>query len=160
LGRSSIAELTFRAAVRKDIPDLVALDHICFPEELAYDGRVFEDILDWRGSWHIVALHGERVVGFVAAVPYDRFAHFITLDIHPDFRRMGLGNMLMDAAERMIAEDGFKIAVLEVESDNEAAIALYKKRGYTIRGMLKGYYANGKDAYVMSKVLSDYGDGL
>jgi len=153
LKSQSIIEVTFRAAGRNDVPALAALDRLCFSKEAAYGAKTFDDILDWRGSWHIVAEQKGAIIGFVAAVPYGKFAHFITLDIHPDFRNAGLGNALMSAIEQMIFNSGYKTAVLEVETDNAAAVELYKKRGYVVRGKIDNYYENGKDAYVMSKAL-------
>lgn len=154
MSTKNISEISFRSATKDDISELVRLDSLCFPKSLAYGAHVFKDIIDWRGSFHIVAEHKGKIVGFVAAIPDGIFAHFITLDVHPDYRRMGLGNLLMEKVEQMAKSKNLKLAVLEVETDNEAAINLYIARGYEISGRLKNYYANKKDAYVMSKLLN------
>jgi ribosomal-protein-alanine N-acetyltransferase len=40
---------------------------------------------------------------------------------------------------------------LEVRKTNEEAIAVYEKLGYTVRRVLRGYYRDGEDAYLMVK---------
>lgn len=147
-------DIFFRPATKDDIPELVALDHLCFPKEQAYGAHVFMDILNWPGALHIVAEHKGQIIGFVAGIPDKIFIHMITLDVHPDFRRKGLGNRLMDMIESMSKDLNAKLVVLEVGVDNEAAINLYLARGYTTNGTLKNYYSNGKHAYVMSKLLA------
>lgn len=66
----------------------------------------------------------------------------------PEYRRMGVGEMLMEAAIKYYAT--YKI-VLEVRVDNEPAIALYKKMGLTCLGVRKRYYENGDDAFIFGR---------
>jgi len=40
---------------------------------------------------------------------------------------------------------------LEVRKANEAATGIYEKLGYDIKRVLKGYYRDGEDAYLMIK---------
>jgi ribosomal protein S18 acetylase RimI-like enzyme len=41
-------------------------------------------------------------------------------------------------------------AVLEVDTENVAAISFYKKVGFTTQGIRKKYYEGKKDAYLMT----------
>ena len=150
----SIPDIFFRPATKDDIPELVALDHLCFSKQQAYGANVFADILDWRGALHIVAERKGKIIGFVAGIPDKIFVHMTTLDVHPDFRRKNLGNGLMEMIENMSKDLKVKLIVLEVGFDNTPAIELYLARGYTTNGTLKNYYANGEHAYVMSKLLA------
>ncbi len=66
----------------------------------------------------------------------------------PSYRRRGLGEQLVREA---ISAQGVRRAFLEVAVDNEAAIALYKKLGFSVTGIRRGYYEQKRDAYVMSR---------
>ena len=77
-------------------------------------------------------------------------AHITLLGIHPDYRRQGLGQLLLftlleDAIARQL-----KWATLEVNENNIAAIELYQKLGFQVAGKRKGYYQpTGDDALVL-----------
>jgi len=43
---------------------------------------------------------------------------------------------------------------LETATDNTSAIAFWQKHGYRKRGVKKGYYPGGRDAFSMSKLLA------
>ena len=44
---------------------------------------------------------------------------------------------------------GFKHIFLEVRTDNETAIALYKKFGFNVKKTLEAFYLDKRDAYLM-----------
>ena len=58
--------------------------------------------------------------------------------VHPDFRRQGLGELLMRQV-LFDLQDQYQQAWLEVNSDNPPAIALYRKLGFDI-SVNYGYY--------------------
>lgn len=64
----------------------------------------------------------ERLVGYIQE-----------LLVHPAYRRLGAAMHLLDAAERFfLAEHGFAEVYLATSPDNEAALSLYRSRGYVI----------------------------
>jgi len=53
--------------------------------------------------------------------------------VHPAYRRLGVAMHLLDAAERFfLDEQRFSQVFLATSPDNEAAIQLYRSRGYTV----------------------------
>ena len=48
-----------------------------------------------------------------------------------------------------------KSCYLEVHVSNEPAINLYKKAGFEVQRFIRGYYADGENAYIMSKRIQD-----
>jgi ribosomal protein S18 acetylase RimI-like enzyme len=53
--------------------------------------------------------------------------------VHPASRRRGVAMHLLDAAERFFLEEhAFALVELTTSPDNEAALQLYRSRGYTI----------------------------
>ncbi|AJE32285.1 GNAT family acetyltransferase [Corynebacterium humireducens NBRC 106098 = DSM 45392] len=74
-----------------------------------------------------------------------------TIGVDPAQQRRGLGRLLMDQLMRLA--DGLDGEVfLEVRTDNEAAIAMYRSFGFEVIGERKGYYQpSGADAYTMKR---------
>ena len=88
----------------EDFARLCELDRICFTEGIAYSPEEIWLALAQRGSLAYVAEMrvDERlqVMGFVLAHSGRRkTGHIVTIDIHPDCRRQGLGEDLMKTAE-------------------------------------------------------------
>lgn len=50
--------------------------------------------------------------------------------VHPDYRNLGVGKALLDAAECALAESGVDTIALEAMATNNAARRLYARRGY------------------------------
>jgi ribosomal protein S18 acetylase RimI-like enzyme len=69
-----------------------------------------------------VAVEGDALVGYIQE-----------LLVHPAYRRLGVAGHLLDAAEPyFLAEHGVDRIELATSPDNDAAIRLYRSRGYTI----------------------------
>lgn len=88
-----------------------------------------------------------------------RHAGNIGMSVRDDWHGKGVGSALM-AAIVDIADNWLNYRRLEltVYVDNEAALALYRKFGFTIEGTLREYaYRDGAyvDAYTMARLRSD-----
>lgn len=119
------------------------------PRLLLYYLRLSQDLF-------IVCRSGGRVAGYAIGVIEDlgRVGHVVSICVHRDYRRRGIGRRLMEILEKLFIERGALEARLEVRVSNEAAISLYRSLGYTIAGIYRGYYSDGEDAYIMIKTLS------
>jgi ribosomal protein S18 acetylase RimI-like enzyme len=51
--------------------------------------------------------------------------------VHPDYRQQGIAYQLMQAAMKMVVHRGGNAAILQVETENEAARHLYRSLGFT-----------------------------
>ena len=100
----------------------------------------------------------QRIAGFcVMDWQMDRgrkLGHFITIDVAPELRRLGIGRTLMVAAEARFVELACTAITLEVAVDNHGAQIFYQRQGYEQTGRIRGYYADNTDALVMRKPLS------
>ena len=61
----------------------------------------------------------------------------------PDSRRSGLGSSLV---RHLLEYSGTKNVLLEVKSNNTAAIRMYEAIGFVKQGVRKKYYSGGEDA--------------
>ena len=50
-------------------------------------------------------------------------------------------------------QNGFISVKLEVKTDNEVAIAFYKRFGFVITSRLRAYYSDASDAFTMWKII-------
>ena len=110
----------------------------------------------------IVAVDGERVVGWCDAIPYwaDALKHRagLGMGVLNDYRGQGIGKELLRACLDKARTKGIKRIDLEVRADNGIAISLYEKFGFAHEGRKsmglchKGIYYDTVD---MGLVLSD-----
>jgi [ribosomal protein S18]-alanine N-acetyltransferase len=78
-------------------------------------------------------------------------AHVATIAVHPHFRRKGIGEQILLCALRSVKAEGAERAFLEVRAGNAAAQTMYKKYGFEVAGVRRGYYKdNNEDALLMN----------
>ncbi len=89
-------------------------------------------------------------------------AELLTIAVAPEARRNGEGRALLDGFLRTALARGAETAFLEVAADNAAALALYRRSGFSEAGRRRGYYHSPGnppvDALVMVKSLAAHGD--
>ncbi|MDG2615912.1 GNAT family N-acetyltransferase [Thermoleptolyngbya sichuanensis XZ-Cy5] len=97
------------------------------------------------GHYTLVATYNQSVAGSLGfstcLQPRMRhMGHISTVAVHPNFRGYGVGTALVKAAIDL-ADQWFNLHRLDlmVYTDNDAAIALYKKFGFVTEGVLKDY---------------------
>jgi tRNA threonylcarbamoyl adenosine modification protein YeaZ/ribosomal-protein-alanine acetyltransferase len=79
--------------------------------------------------------------------PFEYEVH--TIGVDPAYQGRGIGRRLLD--ELLDFADG-GVVYLEVRTDNEAAIALYRSTGFAQIGLRRRYYrVSGADAYTMRR---------
>jgi ribosomal-protein-alanine N-acetyltransferase len=107
-----------------------------------------------------IAPGGPGTLGFVVASLNNRGAgHVITIDVIPEAQRSGIGSALLTAAEERLKLAGSTCIRLETAVNNTAALAFYKRHGYTVFKTIPRYYPDGLDAFVMQKDLLSHAPG-
>lgn len=113
------------------------------------------------GTFNLVACVENEVVGQLGLHtfphhPRRRHVGQIGMAVHDDWQGKGVGSALMQAAVDL-ADNWLNLSRLELEvyTDNEPAIALYKKFGFVTEGTLKNFaYRDGQfvDVYTMARL--------
>lgn len=144
-----------------DFETLYAIDQVCYSPAVAYTRAELEWYLGLRGAACAVAeAHGSakgaraKIGGFVVTVSRAKHGHIITIDVLETYRRAGVGSDLLRHSEEKMRDRGVSEVWLETATNNDAAIAFWKKHGYRNHGRLPNYYPDGIDAFAMSKILS------
>lgn len=143
--------MTIRRAEPSDLSRIVEIEGLCFPEETAFPPGMFAYLI--RYATTLVALEDDVIAGFIIGFADGGTGFIYTLDVHPDYRRKGIGSMLISALEEKLRAISAKRIRLEAALNNPAALALYHKAGYSEREMLRNYYGKGLHAVRMRKVL-------
>ncbi len=148
-----------RTASPDDFERIVALEKICFPKELAYTRRQLRHLLMKANSTVLVEKTSTVLRGFIIIL-YRRgtkVAGVETINVDPMYRKKGIGQRLLTAAEERIRKKGMQKIRLEVAITNQAAITLYEHAGFQKTTLLKKYYnydhEGSRDAYRMVKEL-------
>jgi ribosomal-protein-alanine N-acetyltransferase len=90
------------------------------------------------------------IIGFAGLWLMVDEAHITTIAMHPDFRRLGLGEFMLVSLIDIAYDIGAKWVTLEVRVSNYAAQNLYRKYGFREAGLRHRYYSdNQEDALIM-----------
>ena len=93
----------------------------------------------------------ELVTGFVGLWYVVDEAHIVSIGVRSEYRGMGLGEILLISAIEQARQMKSRVMTLEVRMSNHVAQNLYKKYGFTKRGVRRGYYSdNREDAVIMT----------
>ena len=110
-------------------------------ENAQYAGRRFTARYQTNGYYEITAAEG----GFrIAYTPFEAPAARSFDDVMFDkaARGQGIGSMLMARIKEAARASGARMLVLETQSCNEAAIAFYRKNGFSVIGFDLYAYSN------------------
>ena len=136
-----------------DVDQVAAIERLCFP--LPWPPETYRRDLRYNGNSHYLVAERRRsppeVVGFGGYWLISDEVHISTLGVHPDHRRLGLGEYLLAGILLEALARGAYLATLEVRVSNAAAQALYCKYGLRVVRRRRRYYRdNNEDAFVMS----------
>ncbi|MHC1590866.1 MAG: GNAT family N-acetyltransferase [Candidatus Helarchaeales archaeon] len=90
------------------------------------------------------------VLGQIGGVKGEKNASLIyAIAVHPDYRRRGIGALLIDELARALRTHHEKIKriFLHVQESNEGAIKFYMRYGFKEKKFMKKFYSWGEGAY-------------
>ncbi len=148
--------IRIREARRADFMQLWRIDQECFAPGISYTRAELAHYMARRGAFTLVAedtqVKRPQIAGFIVAQCERRgLGHVITIDVAAPARRAGLGSQLMTEAEARMKTAGCSAIYLETAVDNAAALAFYKRLGYSVLQTLPRYYHGDLDALLMGK---------
>lgn len=90
----------------------------------------------------IVAVEGERVIGWASLSQFRsragyRFTAEDSVYVHKEYRRRGVGRLLLLRLIEIARERGFHVLAAVVDGSNEASIKLHEGVGFQQAGVLK-----------------------
>jgi ribosomal-protein-alanine N-acetyltransferase len=158
-----------------DIPSVVAIDRLSFPTpwsassyayELKHRNSSFFYVLlkpdsaedsppeaGWRRWLHSATSlrpQKSRAIGYLGIRLRDLGTHISTIAVHPDWRGLGLGELLLLTAIEQSEKMNRGVVTLEVRPSNKTAQSLYQKYGFRFTGVHERYYRDGENAWLMA----------
>lgn len=140
-----------RDASEQDIERIMELEHgsIVHP----WVRSEFERLISDDGKLCLVAEKDSLIVGYIGAECVLDECNIGNIVTAREYRHTGIGTAVLNALLDELKGRGIVKVFLEVEFDNDPALALYDKTGFQRYGMRKDYYGPGMDAVLMCKNL-------
>lgn len=157
-------EYVVERAKKDDLDQIININLRTLPEN--YPRFFFEYLLERYPECFLVAKYNNKVIGYimcrvedsiVLSFPLRRIkrGHIVSFAVLPEYRRRGVGSRLLKEAINALKEIYHCVDVyLEVRISNHEAINLYRKFGFTVAQIKRGYYRDGEDAYEMALKLN------
>ena len=130
----------------EDLEQIAEIEKLCFGEPWSENSL---ELLLRDGNFGVAAIEEGRVVGYVGVISAPPEGEITNVATHPDFRRRGVGEGILEALKREAEDRGIESLYLEVRRSNSPARGLYEKMGFAVIGERKGFYKNPKEDAVL-----------
>jgi len=146
------------------VPEVAILEKNCF--SIPWSERMFYDEMKHDHAVYFIAqtefaaaVQTQKIVGYAGLWHIINEGQITNIAVAPEYRRQGIGQMLLDALARYAGEYEMVGLTLEVSINNEPAQRLYTKNGFKIEGIRKDYYSDThEDAIIMWKKFNRAGE--
>jgi len=131
-------DMLFGEATGELLDLLAALHGRCFDK--GWTPASFAQLLGKPGCGLAIASNDGVFVGFIMFQRAEVEAEIVTLAVDPSVRGEGIGKCLVEELADWARQSGVETLFLEVASNNETAIALYRNVGFVENGRRPEYY--------------------
>ncbi len=142
-----------RKARGRDLESLERIERTSFHEE-RFQRWLLQSMISEKGFLTLVALLDGEVIGYGSVYLSGTPARIVSIAVMAEARGKGVGAALLEAMENEARDLGIQSLCLEVSMSNLVALHLYLSEGYTVKGTIRDYYGEGKDAFYMVKDLA------
>jgi len=153
-----MTEVFIRDMQLSDISDVLAIERISFTTP--WDIRSFEYELGYKDTILKVAVLNNQIIGYVCVRTILDVTHILNLAVLPEFRRRGIGGMLLRDAlnELKRLKPDINLITLEVRESNTAAIELYERFGFKVMGKRISYYEKPHENAIIMGLSTAHGN--
>jgi ribosomal-protein-alanine N-acetyltransferase len=151
----SLKSLHIRPMTLVDIERVHLIDQLSFSMPWPLSSYRYELTENKASLSHVAELILEGntpiVVGMVVTWLIIDEAHIATIAVHPNYRGLGIGKLLLTCSLQEAIRAGAVTATLEVRAGNQVAAHMYTGFGFKIAGRRPRYYHdNQEDALIMT----------
>lgn len=147
--------IKFRKFSLSDLPEVMEIEKASFPATKAYPKRRFEKYYKKYPIGFIVAEKKREIIGYIVGQIKKDSAEIVSLAIKPAWRRKGVGTAFINYLIDHFKKNGYREIFLRTRTKNKFVISFYQNIGFKIIKIIKNYYRNGDDAYLMKKNLGE-----
>lgn len=150
---NELALIEIRPMREPDLDAVMTIENASFP--FPWSRKIYEDCLRVGYScW--VAQKTEKTIAYAILSAAAGEAHILNLCVREDYRRDGVGRLLLNHLVQRASELHAQSIFLEVRPSNLGAYRLYEQEGFIEVGSRKNYYPaeeGREDAIIMAKEL-------
>ncbi|MDG5785864.1 ribosomal protein S18-alanine N-acetyltransferase [Evansella sp. AB-P1] len=142
-------EVQIRLMEIDDLDQVMEVEHDSFTSPWSRAAFVNE-LTTNQFAYYLVAEIDKRIVGYIGVWIIVDEGHITNIAVHSNYRRKGIGDLLLKGAIELGKTLGATKLTLEVRVSNIRAQNMYKKNGFQYGGIRKRYYTdNQEDARIM-----------
>jgi ribosomal-protein-alanine N-acetyltransferase len=131
-----------------DLDAMMEIENISF--SLPWSRQFYEQICQQEAIEVWVGWYEDEIVGYYLIQTVGSEMELHTFAVKPEYRKRGIGKVLMEHMMFKAVERGVKDIYLQVRPSNVNAVKLYRKLGFSPIGIRRDYYRdNNEDAIVM-----------
>ncbi|MDO8310105.1 MAG: ribosomal protein S18-alanine N-acetyltransferase [Actinomycetota bacterium] len=130
------------------VDDVARIESAVFPGD-PWSVEQFWQELAQPTRRYVVCRDAGAVIGYGGAYLMPPDSDIQTLAVTPSHQGHGIARVMLDRLLGDARAAGCTHTILEVRSDNAAAIALYESRGFARISERRAYYHDGGDAVIM-----------
>lgn len=143
-------QMQIRRMTERDVSQAAALEAANFTTP--WSEKSFYEQLEKSNALYMVAEREGQIIGVCGLVESYGEAEIYNVSVDSNYRRRGVGTLLMRELLAEGSRKGISAYTLEVRAGNEAAIYLYEKLGFMKEGLRRGFYDRPReDAVIMWK---------
>lgn len=142
--------MIIRRADSTDTEGIYEVELDCFSVPWSKNS-IEQDVSDTDRTMYYVLEENNEIIGYGGAWMVVDEGQITNIAVKKAFRRSGNGVALVRKLLRELFKQGMSEIFLEVRQSNVAALTLYRRMGFTVKGIRKNYYTEPiEDAYIMS----------
>ncbi len=139
-----------REMQEKDLERVMEIENLCFKEPYKEESVLYELNENKYCKSYVICL-GNLVCGFAFVYFLFEEASLVQIATHPDYQKQGLATRLIEEILDDCYAERVDTLTLEVRENNAIAHDFYKKHGFKDVLLKQHYYANGDNAYYMTR---------
>jgi [ribosomal protein S18]-alanine N-acetyltransferase len=145
-------DVIIRRMTEKDLTAVAKIEEQVFTDPWSYAS--FKSDINNEMAFPIVAINNDIVVGYSCLYAVADEMQIGNFAVSSEYRKMGIGKLLMNEVIRLAGERNCKFIFLEVRESNSPAQALYSSYDFKPVGRRNRYYKNPvENAIIMVKEL-------
>ncbi len=145
------SEFTIRRFRLSDMDRILEIEQAIFPRD-AYDRNLFAEYFHTCGELFLVLLRRGDICGYMLTCIRPR-PEIVSIAVQPAERRKGAAFLLLKSTIRRLRRRQVDRLNLMVRVRNHAARKFYVKYGFVKVRVVRQYYEDGTDGFLMSKNL-------
>lgn len=155
--------IRIRPISKDDLDEVIAINIECLPEHYLYSFWL-EHLEKWGDIFYVAEVNG-KIVGYALSRVEEgsticrgregKIGHIVSVAVREEYRGRGIATALILAILTTLQSVyNVEEVRLEVRTSNYRAIKLYEKLGFIKASILREYYLDGEDSYLMVKSLT------